>query len=155
MDLFYSTKVMNVTSYFSFLKKHKLRLLVPPSDLGPLNIRLEVVLKIFYYFFFIHYSIKSIFSKFFVKGVEHYRPFSLIILVQVIALFFVRVLLLLYNVNYWSCQVKILPSSAQAPAKLGWVAIFSANPTTPTHPQLPGKVFSQLSCIVKHSRQLK
>ena len=29
---------------------------------------------------------------------------------------------------------QLLPSSAQAPAKLGWVAIFSANPTTPTHP---------------------
>ena len=33
----------------------------------------------------------------------------------------------------------ILPSSAQAPPKLGWVAIFSANSTTPTHP--PGKVY--------------
>ena len=38
----------------------------------------------------------------------------------------------------------LLPSSAQAPAKLGWVAIFSANPTNPTHPHPPhppGKVY--------------
>ena len=32
-----------------------------------------------------------------------------------------------------------LPSSAQAPAKLGWVALFSANSTTHSPP--PGKVY--------------
>ena len=35
----------------------------------------------------------------------------------------------------------LLPSSAPAPAKLGWVALFLANPTTPTH---PGKIIPKL-----------
>ena len=43
-------------------------------------------------------------------------------------------------IQSFHCDKNILPNSAQAPAKLGWVAIFSANPTTHPH---PGKFISQ------------
>ena len=48
---------------------------------------------------------------------------------------------LLSTLSSYPKILDILPSSAQAPAKLGWVALFAANPTTPTH---PGKFISQL-----------
>ena len=49
-------------------------------------------------------------------------------------------------------QEQILPSSAQAPAKLGWVALFPANPTTPTPATHPGKFILQPVSILALSQ---